>query len=261
MFYANANKGSRVNTKVARKSRAKEKTLSLGYVSLLDVLSSQQEHIEHIHVTEIPPNEADRFLLVELPEETGGDFDVRDLRIALLSALNTATSIKRNASPNKLPPKFNLELCDHPDDLLGENPKDSWRTSNRKDRIETLKNAILEESTWLPAYELSQSAGFSLLNPSATPNRWKKTKKIFAISVKGKDLYPKYALDEGGLPMPIVKNIIEVFDGKKTSWGMAIWFNTPNSWLGKEKPKDVLINRPNEVLNAARQEADGPLHG
>ncbi|WP_323854568.1 hypothetical protein [Xenorhabdus koppenhoeferi] len=251
-----------MNAKVARKSRAKEKTLSLGYVSLLDVLSYQQEHIEHIHVTEIPPNEADRFLIVELPEETAGELDVRDLRIALLSALNTATSIKRRSFPDKSPSRMiKSEFYVHSDDLRGENSKDSWRTSNRKDRIEALKNSILEESKWLPAYELSQSAGFSLLNPSATPNRWKKTKKIFAVSVKGKDLYPQYALDEGGLPIPIIKNIIEVFDGKKTSWGMAIWFSTPNSWLGKEKPKDVLANRPNDVLNAARQEADGPLHG
>ncbi|MBE8597149.1 hypothetical protein IQ209_11675 [Xenorhabdus sp. BG5] len=255
-------RGSRVSTKVARKSRVKEKTLSLGYVSLLDVLSHQQEHIEHIHVTEIPPNEADRFLVVELPEETARDLDVRDLRIALLSALNTATSIKRSTPSGKSAPKMsNPELYVHPDDLREENQKDSWRTSNRKDRIEALKNSILEESNWLPACKLSQSAGFSLLNPSATPNRWKKAKKIFAVSVKGKDLYPQYALDEGGLPIPILKNIIEVFDGKKTSWGIAIWFNTPNSWLGKEKPKDVLINRPNDVLNAAKQEAEGPWHG
>ncbi|MBI6549824.1 hypothetical protein [Xenorhabdus lircayensis] len=246
-----------MSIKAARKGRAKEKTLSLGYVSLLDVLSHQQEHIEHIHVTEIPPNEADRFLLVELPEEIAGDLDVRDLRIALLSALNTATSIKRNSSSKM----FNPEIYVHPDDLSGDNKKESWRTSNRKDRIDALKNTILEESKWLPAYELSQSAGFSLLNPSATPNRWKKAKKIFAISVKGKDLYPQYALDEGGLPIPIIKSIIEVFDGKKTSWGIAIWFSTSNSWLGKEKPKDVLMSRPNDVLNAARQEAEGPIHG
>ncbi|MDC9589373.1 hypothetical protein PSI23_08570 [Xenorhabdus sp. XENO-10] len=251
-----------MNFKIARKSRAKEKTLSLGYVSLLDVLSCQQEHIEHIHVTEIPPNEADRFLLVELPEEAAGDLDVRDLRIALLSALNTATSIKRSSSSsNSSPNMIHPEIYVHSNGLSGENQKDSWRTSNRKDRIESLKNSILEESKWLPAYELSQSAGFSLLNPSATPNRWKKAKKIFALSVKGKDLYPQYALDEGGLPIPIIKNIIEVFDGKKTCWGMAIWFSTPNSWLGEEKPKDVLINRPNDVLNAAKQEAEGPLHG
>ncbi|MBD2796526.1 hypothetical protein ID856_08285 [Xenorhabdus sp. 18] len=250
-------RGAKVNSKVARKSRAKEKTLSLGYVSLLDVLSHQQEHIEHIHVTEIPPHEADRFLVVELPEEIAGELNVRDLRIALLSALNTATSIKRNAAPKIINPKCYV----HSDNLREETPKDSWRTSKQKDRIEALKNSILAESNWLPAYELSQGAGFSLLNPSATPNRWKQAKKIFAVSVKGKDLYPQYALDEGGLPLPILKEIIETFEGKKTSWGMAIWFNTPNSWLGKEKPKDVLLNRPDEVLNAARQEAEGPLHG
>ncbi|MDC9593995.1 hypothetical protein [Xenorhabdus sp. IM139775] len=251
-----------MNSKVAKKSRAKEKTLRLGYVSLLDVLSHQQEHIEHIHVTEIPPHEADRFLVVELPEEIAGDLNVRDLRIALLSALNTATSIKRNASPSQSAPKImNPERYAHSDNPCEENPKDSWRTSNRKDRIEMLKNSILAESNWLPAYELSQGAGFSLLNPSATPNRWKQAKKIFAVSVKGKDLYPQYALDEGGLPLPVLKDIIEIFEGKKTSWGMAIWFNTPNSWLDKEKPKDVLLSRPDEVLNAARQEAEGPLHG
>ncbi|MDE1475853.1 hypothetical protein [Xenorhabdus bovienii] len=247
-----------MNTKTPRKNKAQEE-LSLSYVSILDVLSNEQDHIEHIHVTDIPPNEADRFLLVELPKMAAGEFDVRDFRIALLSALNATTTVKRNLSSRNIT-KLDINI---PADLLGnsKNEKVSRKTSNKKDRIETLKNAILENANWLSSRALSKFASFSSSNPSATPNRWKKAKKIFAISVKGKDFYPQYALDEGGLPLPIMKNIIELFDEKKTSWGIAIWFGTPNAWLGKAKPKDVLMNRPGDVLLAARQEAEGPLHG
>ncbi|MCU5773701.1 hypothetical protein N5923_12955 [Erwiniaceae bacterium BAC15a-03b] len=98
-------------------------------------------------------------------------------------------------------------------------------------------------------------------NPSAVPNRWKHESKIFAVPSKGKDLYPDYALDAGGQPLPLVRRILEIFDGSKTPWSLAFWFGLPNSWLGSKKPKDLLASDPEAVLKAAAMDKEGPVHG
>ncbi|MEI7063653.1 MULTISPECIES: hypothetical protein [Dickeya] len=131
------------------------------------------------------------------------------------------------------------------------------------ERLEKLKNTVLADSEWLPAQEVSRraGAGVGVKNPSGLPNRWKRTGKIFAITSEGRDLYPAYALDIGGQPLPLLKKIIQVFGETKTPWSLAVWFGTPNSWLGNKKPKDLLISAPEQVLEAALRAKEGPVHG
>ncbi|WP_051225641.1 hypothetical protein [Photorhabdus temperata] len=81
------------------------------------------------------------------------------------------------------------------------------------------------------------------------------------MPINGKDLFPLYALDEGGQPLPVIKKIIELFGNKKTPWSIAIWFGTPNGWLSNKKPKDLLLTQLNDVYMAAREEIEGPRHG
>lgn len=131
------------------------------------------------------------------------------------------------------------------------------------ERLEKLKKAILNDSEWLPAQEVSRRGGAAagVKNPSGLPNRWKRAGKIFAITSKGRDLYPGYALDIGGQPLPLMKKIIELFGETKTPWSLALWFGTPNSWLGNKKPKDLLAPAPERVLEAALMAKEGPVHG
>lgn len=128
-------------------------------------------------------------------------------------------------------------------------------------RREQLNAQILADAEWLTAKELSEKAQFHNTNPSAGPHRWKSAGRVFALQLNGKDKYPEYALDEGYRPVPVVKQIISLFGNKKTSWGLAIWFGTPNSWLNGKKPKDVLKIMPERVLKAAQAEVDGGAHG
>ncbi|WP_051560840.1 hypothetical protein [Photorhabdus aegyptia] len=60
------------------------------------------------------------------------------------------------------------------------------------------------------------------MNPRAAANRLKKSKKIFALPINGKDLFLSYALDESGQPLPVIKKAIELFGDKKTPWAIVI---------------------------------------
>ena len=120
---------------------------------------------------------------------------------------------------------------------------------------------IWESTTWLSAAQIGKEAGFSLSNPSTQPNRWKKSLKIFALTRKGRDFFPGYALDSTFRPLPVIKEIIEIFGETKDSWGLAFWLSSANSFLGGQRPQDLLSESPSEVLEAARDEIMGVLHG
>lgn len=152
--------------------------------------------------------------------------------------------------------------------VAGAAPKPVAPSDDRQRRVERnalrreeLNARILADSEWLSAKELSNKAQFKSSNPSAGPNRWKSAGRIFAVQLNGKDKYPGYALDEGYRPVPVVKQVISLFGEKKTPWGLAIWFGSANSWLGGNKPKDVLKTMPGQVLQAAQAELDGGGHG
>ena len=86
---------------------------------------------------------------------------------------------------------------------------------------------------------------------------------IFAINHGGVDYFPGYGLDRNGSfrPLKALSKIIEVFGGHKDSWGMAYWFLSVNSFLGGKRPQDVLALEPDRVIEAAKDEVQGILHG
>ncbi|NIG34446.1 hypothetical protein C1Y43_09590 [Pantoea sp. ICBG 828] len=136
-------------------------------------------------------------------------------------------------------------------------------SSSNTARLEKLKQTILDDAEWLPAQEVSRRSGSAvdIKNPSGLPNRWTRADKIFAITSEGKDLYPAYALYVGGQPLPQMKKIIQLFGETKTPWSLALWFGSPNSWLGNQKPKDLLASAPERVLEAVARAKEGPVHG
>lgn len=123
--------------------------------------------------------------------------------------------------------------------------------------------AVLESGDWLTATDIAQLAGFSRTNPSSQPNKWKKAGQIFAIHHGGTDYFPGYGLDQdsGYRPRKSLANIISVFDGHKSGWGMAYWFMSENSFLGGRRPQDVLALDPERVIAAAEDEILPISHG
>lgn len=121
---------------------------------------------------------------------------------------------------------------------------------------------ILESNDFAKAADIAEAAHFSKSNPSSQPNRWKKAGLIFAVSYKGTDLYPIYALEfkDGARPLPIMEKLLHIF-ADKDDWQKAFWFGSVNSYLHNKVPKDLLRSKPQEVLRAAEIEAAGVQHG
>ncbi|PRH85783.1 hypothetical protein C5L14_19715 [Labrys okinawensis] len=125
------------------------------------------------------------------------------------------------------------------------------------------RKAVLEEGEWLTAAQIAEVAGFSATNPSAQPNKWKKDGQIFAIRHQGVDYFPGYGLDPatGYRPAKPLAEVLKIFGQSKDGWGAAYWFASDNSYLGGERPLDLLLREPDRVIAAARDEMEGVLHG
>ncbi len=220
------------------KSQSKSENVSFDFLSI--ELSNDKDVAKHINLSEIPADEADQYVVIKLPRA----IDYHDIKLAIASAVTAVTTFNKNK---------HRSVMTEPSSKIGF-------ASRNEARLEKLKNQIITDSEWLTASELSKLAGSKSMNSSAAANRLKKSKKIFALPINGKDLFPLYALDEGGQPLPVIKKTLALFGDKKTPWSIAIWFGTPNSWLGNKKPKDLVLTQPDDVYMAAKEEAEGPRH-
>ncbi|AOE85924.1 hypothetical protein [Pseudomonas sp. TCU-HL1] len=125
------------------------------------------------------------------------------------------------------------------------------------------KKAVLESGNWLSAGDIASLAGFTSRNSSSQPNRWKRERRIFAIRHNGSDYFPIYALDKdaGYRPLPAMAEVLKVFERQKDGWGLAYWFASVNSYLGGNRPQEVLATQPERVVAAAYDEIQGATHG
>ncbi|ALB69911.1 hypothetical protein [Cronobacter muytjensii] len=227
-----------------RHARLKEypPEVSVEFVDVGHLVTSLQESPApwgRIQLSDIPGEDAGRYLMLKLPDEVDEETLDNDIRLAIVSAVTAVSQMKRAGQ--------------------GAAEIAPLQARNRE-RLDALRQTVLEEGRWLSAGEVSMAAGAALKNPSATANRWKQAGKVFALPVNGKDRYPAWAFDEGGQPLPSLKPILARFR-EKTPWAIALWFHSPNAWLGGDKPKDRLKIDPQAVLDAADVEAQGPVHG
>ena len=125
------------------------------------------------------------------------------------------------------------------------------------------RSSILKTGDFVSAKAIADLADFSSKNKSSQPNRWKRKREIFAITHKATDYYPMYALDRTRdfKPLPAVRTVLELFDGKKDGWQTAFWFGSANSYLRNRMPKDLLQSDANRVIEAAKIESTGVVHG
>ena len=64
-------------------------------------------------------------------------------------------------------------------------------------------------------------------------------------------LYPAFQFDEVGRPKAVIGKILDALGRGTGAWQTAIWFTTPNSWLDRRKPVDLLEREPDRVIDAA----------
>lgn len=125
------------------------------------------------------------------------------------------------------------------------------------------KAQVLSSGDYVRPIEIAKLAGYSQNNPSAQPNKWKREGSIFAIEHNGADYFPLYALnpETGYRPYPALSEVLDVFHGGRSGWSVAFWFAAGNSFLDDERPQDLLANKPELVVAAAKDEVEGIQHG
>ncbi|WP_437889608.1 hypothetical protein [Phytobacter sp. V91] len=241
-----------------RNSEIKKQTkyLSLEDIDFTKVVKGPRD----FHAEDPQADESDQYVVIKLPSSVDQD----DFRVALISAVNALASVKAkkdsSLSSVRMDERNILMGLITPESKVDISNKDLFSSRNAI-RLEKLKANILADANWLSSREVSAMASVNSNNTSAAPNRWKHANKIFALTIQGKDYFPQYALDAGGQPLPVMKKIIECFGESRTAWSLAIWLGTPNGWLNKAKPKDLLLTMPGKVMQAAEEEKAGARHG
>jgi hypothetical protein len=108
-------------------------------------------------------------------------------------------------------------------------------------------------TTWLTAAELPGHAMPLLAE-------WLEQRRIFALEQEGVQVFPRYAFDPMGEPLPILQKVLEVLTGR-SPFQIASWFESPSAYLDARRPREVLELDGPAVVLAALRTVEGPVHG
>jgi len=86
---------------------------------------------------------------------------------------------------------------------------------------------------------------------SHTAARWRRERRVFAVTHDGAGWYLGFQFDEAGRPVPVVAEVLRVLEGW-SPWELARWFVGANPWLDRRRPAEVLDAEPEAVVRAAR---------
>jgi hypothetical protein len=84
--------------------------------------------------------------------------------------------------------------------------------------------------------------------------QWVADGKIFGVEHDGSQFYATYQFDENGLPLPIIKEILQILR-EHDAWAIAAWFHFPNPWIAKNAipiAPSAVLGWHDEILRAAR---------
>ena len=184
------------------------------------------------------------------------DLDGREEEVLIVSGVDRATLETAKAL-------FEL-LCERLHDLQDADmarliemamPMLSERTSSaviyHARRNASLRAEFVRTCELLDAEQVHALYGSSAKNRAALAARWRSDRKIFAIEHRGRLLYPAFQFDEVGRPRAVIGRILKALGPGTGPWQTAIWFTTPNSWLDRRSPLDLLESEPDRVIDAA----------
>ncbi|MFM0439432.1 hypothetical protein PQQ84_23440 [Paraburkholderia strydomiana] len=133
-------------------------------------------------------------------------------------------------------------------------------TSSRGEMEAKAIAAVFDGTTWLTALAVGRQHNPGAAIPRAVAIRWKQEGKIFSIDLARETLYPAYIFDELGNPIPEVAEILKLFSDY-TPFRIASWFESTNGMLHGKRPRERLATDPSAVVEAARDHAQGSVHG
>jgi hypothetical protein len=91
--------------------------------------------------------------------------------------------------------------------------------------------------------------------PAGDWERLQREGKIFTVTHRGATYVPCFQFDEKGKPRPAVAKVLQILGKDTSDWGLALWFTAANGYLDDKRPVDLLSSHPEEVVQAAEQEA------
>ena len=127
----------------------------------------------------------------------------------------------------------------------------------RVHRMRTIKE-VVAEGEWLTAEQLNALQATPPANKAHPASDWKRRRRVFSVSYRGKEYFARYQFDALYQPLPIIKDILAAFGEVADTWTLAAWFHFPSPWLVKRDergatnvaPKDAL-DRGDDVARAA----------
>jgi hypothetical protein len=71
--------------------------------------------------------------------------------------------------------------------------------------------------------------------------------RVISSSVASAAVFPRAARPSS--------KVLQILGKDISDWGVALWFTAANGWLDGKRPVDLLKDEPEEVIQAAEQEA------
>jgi hypothetical protein len=110
--------------------------------------------------------------------------------------------------------------------------------------------SVMSGTIWLTADELAGRISASQAGCAGTMARWTGEGRLFALEIGGRAVYPAYAFDAAGEPLPVIRRVVQNLSGHD-ALGLACWFESPNAYLDGSRPREMLVTDAERVVAAA----------
>jgi len=187
---------------------------------------------------------------LDVPNSFAGGVNARDLQ-GVVQRLAQFALLKRKPMLQEQEEKL-VEL------FLADIPMRSVDTRRALMKAAALERVYMN-AEWLTAEQIGRLGGHGEANPAAAAHRWKTKHQIFALTRKGRDYFAAYQFDDNYRPLPVVARVIDRLEGF-SSTRLATWFDSPNSFLGGKRPRELLVSKPDLAVASAAHTHESESH-
>jgi hypothetical protein len=130
---------------------------------------------------------------------------------------------------------------------------------NLRSNNEMVHREILATGKWMTVDQIDACQKLSVGDADLGVHVWKARKQIFSVTFEGNEYFAGYQFDPDLQPLPIIRDILEVFGTRYQPWTVAAWFYFPNGWIvgvGDRQREPIApmsaLDRPDDVIRAAQ---------
>jgi hypothetical protein len=169
-------------------------------------------------------------------------------------AARTLAIIESSDEADRFVPTSDLEKVGRAKRAVGS-PNEDYKEREAR-RWKEIRARFLAQHKSVRAPELAELTGSGSVNRSSRAHTWSSKGLIFSVSDGSSERYPLFQLTSDGIrPRPVIKAALDILRPKLSDWQVAIWFTSPNAWLGDWRcPIDLLEGDTDAVVEAARHE-------